>query len=193
MILQIELKPFLMSIAVSINKNKVMEEIVKFNKIRLENLPGNSVGKDRYELYKKAYSRIKVSLEKGYSLETIPLIDSIICDRLEARIAWIENHINKSLKSTKTGSLRTIGGNIRQLKQIMTDEDRTKGLDVLLLEIEKWDKVRGKAIHEMVKYYNEHKLKWDERYYEVTKVAYDGINLSQKLSNIVKQLNKIKK
>lgn len=170
-----------------------MEEIIQFKKIRLENLPGNSVGKDRYELYKKAYSRIKVSLERGYSLETIPLIDSILCDRMEARIAWIENHLDKSLKSFKTGSLRTIGGNIRRLKQIITSEDRTKGLDVLLLEIEKWDKVRGKAIHEMVKYYDKHKLKWDERYYEVTKAAYDGINLSQKLSNIVKQLNKIKK
>ncbi len=48
------------------------------------------VGKHRREIYKSAFKQIKLANEDSYYLEAITLIESLITDRLESRLSYLD-------------------------------------------------------------------------------------------------------
>ncbi len=62
-------------------------------KVRAKNTGTASVvGQVRHHLYQNAFKRINDSIEAGFYIEAISIIESIITDRLEARISFITDN-----------------------------------------------------------------------------------------------------
>ena len=92
-------------------------------KIRAVTLPDNGVGKIRADLYKQAYERMKEAAEKGFYLEVITLIESLISDRVESFIT----------KSTgEDFSFKTLGELIDKTRTL-NEDDKLKNLVIVEL------------------------------------------------------------
>ncbi|QOJ27640.1 MAG: hypothetical protein HRU80_01665 [Ignavibacteriales bacterium] len=141
--------------------------------------PKSEVGQARKELYANAHFRIKESIEKGFYLEAIALCESIICDRLEARIAWI------------SPQKKTIFNNIGNNLDFLEPREPDTLLNDTYLEIRKWAKDRNKTLHEMVKLELINYEDWNKKYDEAKKTAIQGLRIAKKISNHVKRVNKI--
>ncbi len=159
------------------------------SKKRAKNKPGNSVGKQRQSLYAEAYTRIKEAIKQGFFLEAITIEESIITDRLEARVAWLSNQQHRNFDNL--GPLaQTLKGKGKNKKIRESDPEM---LDLLLPKIDKWRKQRNEALHELVKFPDDVEEKcWEDFYSKTKNVAKEGKTLSRKVSDCVKRLNKKK-
>lgn len=109
------------------------------NRIRAIANAGTSVGKVRYNLYRPAYARIKESIDLGFYLEAITLIESLVSDRLESRVSFLLE---------KDFSFKTLGCLIQKSSQIEHDEELKK---LVSHDLDEWRRQRNNALHEMVK------------------------------------------
>lgn len=177
---------------------KVEKPDRKINKHRKINKPGNSVGKQRQALYAKAYTRIDEAIKQGFLLEAITIEESIITDRLEARVAWLSEQTQREFRNlgplielldTKKDKKQK---NAEKMNKVKIQESDSEMLD-LLSEINKWRKQRNEALHELVKFPDDVEEKcWEDFYSKTENVAKKGKKLSRKVSNCVKRLNKKK-
>ena len=85
-------------------------------KIRATNL--DIAGIERHEIIKSAMSRFNTAIEHSFFLEATALIESLICDRLESRIAELTH------KSIEFG---TLGDLLKELNKIENDVVFPKG------------------------------------------------------------------
>lgn len=152
------------------------------------NKPGNSVGKQRQALYANAYTRIDEAIKQGFFLEAITIEESIITDRLEARVAWLSEQTQREFRNL--GPLvRILKGDDKNIKIRESDPD----MQGLLLKIDKWREQRNEALHELVKFPDDVDEKcWEDFYSKTKNVAEEGKTLSRKVSNCVQKLNKKK-
>jgi hypothetical protein len=58
------------------------------------------------ELFRKAFSRIEKSISRGFHLEAIAIIESLICDRLETSIAAITRESTRGGEQNQTSKSR---------------------------------------------------------------------------------------
>ena len=145
-------------------------------RLRAEAGEGRGYGTQRRRLQEKARDQIERSIEMGFFCEAIAIIDSIITDRLESRLSWLQ-HDNSGF--------RTLGG-FRELKQIETD----KVLRDILDHVEAWAARRNAALHEMVKVEREcPEQSWEERLVETERTARDGYEIAKHLYHRVADLN----
>lgn len=145
------------------------------NKIRaLTNIDG--VGKQRFELYKKAYDWINHSIKEGFYLESIALIESLIADRLESRLSFL---------SKKNFAFKTLERIISKCNDIETDPNLKS---IVLNDLVRWKDNRNKALHEMVKIEKGTSIDWDTRRNLTRKSAKDGLKLLRIIDNSVKKL-----
>lgn len=153
-------------------------------KIRASNRIGNNVGMKRYDLYRNARAHLNKALEEGYFIECIAICESIIADRLEARISFIEHN------DVQEHQFRTIGRCIQALRKI---EDQESPVRILLKEVSLWAGERNFAVHEIVKLrIDKQDDNWDQRMQRIEMAAKNGLELSKRLSAAVKKVNKIK-
>ena len=138
----------------------------------------STVGKHRREIYKSVFKKIKLANESGFYLEAITLIESLITDRLESRLSYLDG---------KDFSFKTIGKLIKKTKQIETDSE----LKILIeTDLYEWADGRNKSLHEMAKIAEGDFSSWDERYLKLKKIASDGLALLRKID---RQCEKLKK
>lgn len=153
-------------------------------KIRAPNRLGNDVGLKRYDLYRNARSHLTRSFAEGYFIECIAICESIIADRLEARIAFVEPN------DIREHQFRTLGKCFKAIRRL---DSKDSPIRVLLKELEAWEDERNFAVHEIVKLRTDKQdNSWDQRMGRIETAAKTGIELANRVSAAVKKVNKIK-
>lgn len=141
------------------------------------------VGMIRKDYYAGAMNRIKKAKENGLFIEQIALYESLLCDRLEARLQF--------LLSDNTGILnfKTIASAIKNLK--IHEKQNNHKLFQIYDDILIWNRSRNKPIHEAVKISTEEKFEpFRERYSKYENIADKGAEL---FKNLTAEYNKIKR
>jgi hypothetical protein len=113
--------------------------------------PDNDIGQERYELYKSSLDWIKKSIDEGYYLEAISILESLISDRLESYL---------SFPLGQDFSFKNLGVLINEIKLKKTDENLHS---LIIKDLDEWRKQRNKAAHEMVKIADGKSIVWEER------------------------------
>lgn len=140
------------------------------------------VGRARYELYRGANRRLKEALAHGFWIEAIALCESMISDRLEARISHLGNHEPTARRH------KVLGGLVKRLQSI---EKKTgyATLHALYDEVRSWNDDRNKAIHHAVKISDGEEFRsWEQRYGELEATARTGADLVRRLSSEFKRM-----
>jgi len=139
---------------------------------------GNNVGQERYLLYKQAYGRINQSIENGYHLEAIAIIESLVSDRLESRLTFIKG---------ADFSFKNLGPLINATRSDETDEELKS---LIVNDLNAWRERRNRSLHEIVKKADGDASTWKERAVEIEQVAKDGLNILRKIDNKYKKLKR---
>lgn len=147
-------------------------------KIRLLALNSNNIGTLRNKLYKEGFLQIKESVELGFYLEAITIIESLISDRLESRLSYI---LGKDFSS------KTLGALITKCKK--------EEVDMLLCnlvseDLDAWRIERNSAIHEMVKISSVNASSWSERRASLKPTAEKGLRLLRQIDKRVGAIRK---
>ena len=153
---------------------------VKKTKVRAKNLPDNTVGMERHDLYQQAIDHIKIAISQGFYLEAITLIESMIGDRLES-------HLTNILELEY--SFKTLGDLITTTRKNETDE---KLRDLVLIELDQWRQLRNNALHGMAKIEEGNTETWEQRVSQLPSIAKKGLALMSKIASRVKSLKKAK-
>jgi len=149
---------------------------------RLEGGRETPVARQRYELYKLANEQLKAAYEAGFFIECVSICESIIADRLEARIQYLQRGTDKP------SNLDALG---RLLKQLDALEDGSQmELTAAYQSIREWTKARNETIHQFVKVtsQNEH-LDGTQRLKQSKLTAQQGVVLMRKISSLVRKYN----
>jgi hypothetical protein len=160
-----------------------MASVQKKQLTRGENKGPNSlVAKARQKLYREAISRIKNAIKHRYPLEAIALLESMIADRLEARLAKIR------IQDPCKGAFSTLG---KLTKKLGGEElKESEAAKVLYNAVTLWADRRNEALHQMVKLAEGDTKDWAARLEEAQATAEAGMTLFRKLDRLVKGLNK---
>jgi hypothetical protein len=127
--------------------------------------PANDVASRRYDLYSAAWKRIRRCIDDEYFLESIALIESLMCDRLESRLTFLRG-IDFSFK--------TLGQLINEATRIETDAEL---LNYITSDLDAWRSARNKAAHEMVKIETNEAVSWESRLATNKSVALEGMRV----------------
>lgn len=133
--------------------------------------------KAKEELFKKAFSRIEKSILRGFHLEAIAIIESLICDRLETSIT--------SITRESTG-VKNLGPLLKRL------EEYPEFPRVLVEEIDLWRSHRNLVMHRMVKITSEEVFDWQSRMKFARTTAIEGFRLVKSVhaaTNRIKRQN----
>jgi hypothetical protein len=117
----------------------------------------SNVGKHRRKIYKSAFKQIKLANEAGFYLEAITLIESLITDRLESRLSYLDG---------KDFSFKNISKLIEKSIKLETDSEL---INLIEIDLRKWAGDRNKSLHEMAKIAEGDFSTWDERYLKLKK------------------------
>ncbi len=145
--------------------------------------PGKEAGKQRKELYSAAYAHIQKAMKFGYFLEAVAICESIIGDRLEARLAQIHQQEADARK------LLTLG----RLTQRLAQDDVDLAPRKLYCKVKSWAAERNKVLHQMVKLTDDWKGTWGTRLVEAKRVAEAGHKLTREVDNLLRKLNPYKR
>jgi biopolymer transport protein ExbB/TolQ len=141
----------------------------KEEKIRSVAEPLSAAAKHRQKIYKSAFIRLNEANKAGFYLEAITLIESLISDRLESRLSYLDK---------KDFSFKTLGKLIQKSKVLENDQTMTS---LVLEELPQWAKGRNSALHEMAKIEQGDTSSWPERYARLKLVADSGLKLLRKI------------
>jgi hypothetical protein len=129
----------------------------------------------KYELLSNAHSRIPYAISRGFHIEAIAIIESVLADRLESAI----NASNPELRIKNTlGSVIRTSAELGVIKKDLADN----------LKI--WHDARSKIIHEMVKL-SEEESTWSERMKFARQIALEGVQLTKEVDKISKKLKRL--
>ena len=129
------------------------------------------------ELFRKAFSRIEKSISRGFHLEAIAIIESLICDRLETSITAI---------TRESTGVKNLGPLLKKLKEC------PEFPRVLVGEIDLWRSDRNLVMHRMVKITSEEVFDWQSRMKFARTTAIEGFRLVKKVhaaTNRIKRQN----
>ncbi len=149
-------------------------------KKRAVNTPDNHVGKQRQDLYRYAAVRIKDAINKGFYLEAIAIIESLIADPLESRFSRLLG---------EDYSYKTLGQLVKKAKTVEIDPI-LKGL--VVIELDKWRNARNASLHEMVKLAEGEVRSWQDRMNALEPIAKEGARLFRKIDVRVNSLRRNK-
>ena len=153
------------------------------DKNRKDGGPNTEASRQRYELYKLAHEQYKRAYANGFFLECVCICDSIIADRLEARLQFLDKDRNEPTHVAALGPL------LRDLKRKeMADE-----LDLLAVysDINDWSQDRNKVAHQFVKVTDGNEgLSIKKRLAFARKTAREGMKLANRIKRLVQKKNK---
>jgi len=140
-------------------------------------------GQDRYYLYKVANDRITESIKKGFYIEAISICESMITDRIEARIQYLKNDDPEKHIVDSLGNRRKFWKEIESLK----NDEFTK----LNEEIIKWSHRRNKAVHQYVKItdQDDEDVAIEKRMSEAKNTLDEGLKIMRRMSKFVYKHN----
>jgi hypothetical protein len=123
--------------------------------------------KARQDLYHRAYSRVNKAIARGFHIEAIAILESLMCDRLENLLQALHPDSKVEL-----GSLGKLYNSVN--KEIEIPES-------LLIDLKQWNQARGQVIHQLVKISDIDAMNWLERMAFARKTSNDGKKLLGKL------------
>lgn len=141
--------------------------------------PGSPTGPRRFQLYKRAYSRINEAIQHGYNLEAITIIESLVSDRLESRLGSLLG---------KDFSFQNLGTLVNRLKSMETDTALASLVDI---DLRAWTKQRNSAIHEMAKMADGDDSTWEIRMASLVPIATAGLALLRKIDSRCRSLRRL--
>jgi hypothetical protein len=144
--------------------------------------PKSIPAQSRKSLYIKAISRINNAIEHRYPLEAIALIESMIADRLEARLACLFKQDPDKRKFSTLGKLTD-----ELCGKKSKDSDEAKAV---YENVAKWANRRNEALHQMVKLAEGDAKDWQMKIEEAQATAAAGLLLFRELDAVVRELNK---
>jgi len=153
------------------------------DKIRAVNSgPKSVIAQKRFQLYRAASTRIQQAIKSHYPLEAIALTESMIADRLEARLACIHGQTSEKRKFSTLG----------KLTDELCGKNSSESIESknVFRAVKDWADLRNEAIHEMVKVAESDNKDWSKRMEEAEVVAEKGLELFKKLNALVSKLNK---
>ena len=156
-----------------------MADIQSSPKKRAINSPENKVGKQREGLYKFAILRVKEAQEKGFYLEAITLLESLISDRLESRLSMLMGDY----------SFRTLEKIIKRVREYETD---AKLRELVTNDLNAWKEKRNTALHEMVKLAEGDTRTWQDKLDTIKPAAEEGFELFRKIDRRVSSIRNYK-
>ncbi len=137
---------------------------------------GSPVAADRFNLYTSAWEWARRSIEAGYHLEAIALLESLISDRLESRLSFLLG---------KDVSFRTLGDLIVWAREHETDEILHQAV---VQDLDQWRQARNRATHEMVKIEHGIRVSWDQRLKKNKQIAAEALRLLRIIGGRVNEL-----
>lgn len=149
-------------------------------RVRAIALDTNNVGNQRYNLYKKVIEHINKSIDNGYYLEAITLIESLIADRLESHLTFIKG---------EDFSFKTLDKIVKNFSKHKSDIDD----DLCRLveeDVNNWKDKRNLVLHEMAKIEINSELTWEEKTKDLEEIARVGFKIFR---NIDKRLSYLRK
>lgn len=144
--------------------------------------PKSQTGQDRKNLYTGCLERVSKALDEGYALEAITLLESLIADRLEARLAYINGQRAEKRKFSTLGCLT------QELKGTKAGEP--KEAVAMYDAVDDWATLRNEAVHEFAKLSEGNSKNWDAKYKTAKKAAKNGKKLFRDLDKVIRKLNK---
>ncbi|MDD2919324.1 hypothetical protein [Rhodoferax sp.] len=160
-----------------------MTSAAKLKKVRAVNAgPKSGPAQARRRLYGNAITRINNAIEHRYPLESIALLESMMADRLEARLAWLHQQgVNKR-------EFSTLGKLTQELCSALSNEsDEAKSV---YEAIKAWANRRNEALHQMAKLVEDDPKDWKARLREAQATAEAGVPLFNKVTALVRKLNR---
>jgi hypothetical protein len=136
----------------------------------------------RRELYGNAITRITNAIEHRFPLEAIALLESMMADRLEARLACIHKQDPEKLNFSTLGKLTQ---DLSCTKSAESDEAKA-----VYTKVAAWAVRRNEALHQMVKLAEGKEAEWATKVREAQETAETGLLLFRELDTLVKKLNK---
>jgi hypothetical protein len=140
----------------------------------------SAVGQERREIYAGVWRAIKHAAEQGCWLEVIALCESVIADRLEARLAHV------GCQSAASRTIRTANQSAKLLLDLNSLSEDEKEL---LRRVQPWSRLRNSAVHELAKVIEGTSATWNARQKETEEVAKQGINIARATSRWVRKVN----
>lgn len=150
---------------------------------RLVGGEGTSVARQRYDLYKLANEQLKAAYEAGFYIECVSICESIISDRIEARLQFLRR------ATDKPSHIDSLGRLLKQVEDIES-EDQTE-LRAAYVSIREWGNARNETIHQFVKVTDQnHYINGRDRVSQAKAAALNGMRLLRKISKLVRKHNK---
>jgi hypothetical protein len=145
--------------------------------------PNTEASRQRYELYKLAHAQYKLAYANGFFLECVCICDSIIADRLEARLQCLNKDRAEPTHIAALGPL---------LNKLDHKEMRDE-VDLLGVygDIRDWSQKRNKVAHQFVKVTDGNEgLSIKKRLAYARKTAREGMKLANRIKRLVQKKNK---
>jgi hypothetical protein len=143
--------------------------------------PKSTIGQARSALYRKTLKRVKEAREVGFVLEAVTLLESVISDRLEARLEKL------GMECEGGGTFWPLTGMANTLAKRSQDPGEAKAV---YARVPIWAKNRNKALHGLGKLAKVQEDGWDQKYAKAQEAAEDGVALFRDLDKVVKKLNR---
>jgi hypothetical protein len=111
-------------------------------------------------LYHRAYSRVNKAIARGFHIEAIAILESLMCDRLE--------NLLKALHPDSKVELSSLG------KLYNSVNKEVEMPELLLADLKQWNKARSQVIHQLVKISDVDAVNWRERMAFARKTSREG-------------------
>jgi hypothetical protein len=144
----------------------------------------STVGQERREIYAGVWRAIEHASEQGCWLEVIALCESVIADRLEARLAHMGEQSDKARK------IRTAS---QSASLLLTSASLSECDRPILDEVKVWSRSRNSAVHELAKVVEGTSATWSERRDAIELSAKQGIHIARAVSNWTRKENRLRK
>lgn len=135
----------------------------------------NNIGDDRHALFSSVIDRINNSINDGYFLESIALLESLITDRLESRLSFLLD--------------KNIGVGFMSISTLIRDIKNHESQDVAKLiidDIQIWTKDRNFCIHQVAKIDINNNQSWNQQMKCCKSTAENGLVLFRRLDKAIR-------
>ena len=133
----------------------------------------DELAKAKKELFQEAFKRIDYSMSKGFHLEAIAIIESLICDRLETSVRVITG---------ERASPKNLGPLITILRDVPEFPSK------LIEELYTWRSDRNLVMHQMVKITVNEVFDWKSRMAFARVTSIDGRSLLDKVHSATNRI-----
>lgn len=138
----------------------------------------SDVGELRHDLYRAGSKRIDEAIAAGWYLEAITLTESLIADRLESRLGFLEG---------KDRGFQNLGPLIKGIQKAEIDAELRHLVEQ---DLDDWRDARNEAVHEILKIAVGQRDTWEARMARLRDVALEGKRVLRAVNARVSKLRR---